>query len=147
MADANIEMEIIMKSLVLAVGLSTPLFLLPAFGFANTNPPSAQAPREIMVGVNEAYIPGGFDSTSEAYVVVSGVYQNGCYSWSRAEVNHTDAFHHEIKTFANVNPGMCIMVFVPYQKEVRLGQLASGEHTLRFLGGDGTYLEKSFKVE
>lgn len=136
-----------MKSLVLALGLSVPLFLSPTFGLANPNPPSAQAPREVMVGVNEAFIPGGFDSTSEAYVVVSGVYQNGCYSWSRAEVTHTDTHHHEIRTFANVSPGMCIMVFVPYQKEVRLGQLASGDHTLRFLGGDGTYLEKSFTVE
>jgi len=39
------------------------------------------------------------------------------------------------------------MVLVPFTKEIRLGKLQTGKHALRFLNGDGTYLEKSLVVE
>jgi hypothetical protein len=39
------------------------------------------------------------------------------------------------------------MVLIPFQKDVRLGQLPTGKHILKFLNGDGTYLEKSLVVE
>ncbi len=97
--------------------------------------------------INGAYIPAGFDSTSDTYVVVNGVFQNGCYKWKRSEVADKDTFTHEVKSIASVSQGMCLMVLVPFQKEIRLGQMASGNHTIRFLNGDGTYLEKSMIVE
>jgi hypothetical protein len=103
--------------------------------------------KEMVVGVSDAFVPGGFDSNSDAYVVTSGVFPNGCYSWNRATVNSKDEYTHDIRAIANVSSGMCIMVFVPFTKEVRLGKLATGAHTLRFVGGDGTYLEKKLVVE
>ena len=103
--------------------------------------------REVSVGISGAYVPAGFDSTSDAYVVVNGVFPNGCYKWSRSERVSRDNYTHEIKNIATVTPGMCIMVLVPFQKEIRLGQMASGKHTLRFVNDDGTYLEKSMVVE
>lgn len=102
---------------------------------------------EVQVGINGVFVPGGFDSSSDAYVVVSGVFQNGCYKWSRAERSTRDQFNHEIRSIAQVTPGMCIMVLVPFQKEVRLGQLPAGKHNLKFVNGDGTYLEKTLLVE
>ncbi|MEK6628105.1 MAG: hypothetical protein AABY53_05725 [Bdellovibrionota bacterium] len=108
---------------------------------------STDAGREVQIGITGAFIPGGFDSNSEAYVIVSGVFQNGCYKWSRAETASRDLFNHDIISKAIVTPGMCIMVLVPFQKEVRLGKLATGKHSLRFLNGDGTYMEKSLIVE
>ena len=103
--------------------------------------------KEVQVGISDAYIPGGFDADADAYVVASGVFPNGCYRWSRAEVNNKDLYTHEIKSVANVEQGMCIMVLVPFTKEIRLGKLQTGKHALRFLNGDGTYLEKSLVVE
>jgi hypothetical protein len=103
--------------------------------------------KEVTVGINGAYIPAGFDSASDAYVVVNGVFQNGCYKWKRAEINNKDSFTHEVVSIASVSQGMCLMVLVPFQKEIRMGQMASGNHTIRFLNGDGTYLEKSMIVE
>lgn len=129
-----------MKTVFIAAALA-----LSAFA-ANASSPTQPA-REVMVGINEAFIPGGFDSTSDAYVVVSGIYNNGCYRWSRAEIDHKSTYEHEVRTFANVSPGMCLMVLVPYQKEVRLGTLSSGDHKVRFVNGDGTYLEKNFQIE
>lgn len=105
------------------------------------------APREVMIGVSDAYIPSGFDSNSDAYVVVSGMFPNGCYRWSKAEVSHAGKTVHEVRSFANVQPGMCLMVLVPFNREVQLGQLDSGKHTVRFLNGDGTYLEKQVVIE
>ncbi len=110
---------------------------------------AAQTPaeKEVQIGISGAFVPGGFDSGSDAYVVVNGVFQNGCYRWSRADVNNVDEFNHEIKSMATVTQGMCIMVLIPFQKDVRLGKLNSGKHNLKFLNGDGTYLEKTLVVE
>lgn len=103
--------------------------------------------KEVQVGLSGVYVPGGFDSSSDAFVVVNGIFPNGCYRWSRAEVTNVDDFTHEVKSMAAVSQGMCIMVLVPFQKEVRLGKFPSGSHTLRFANGDGTYFEKNLKVE
>ncbi len=103
--------------------------------------------KEVVVGINDAYVPGGFDSDSEAYVVTSGIFPNGCYTYKRAEVSHVDSYSHEIKSVASVSQGMCLMVLVPFTKEIKLGKLNSGKHTLKFLNGDGTYLEKTMTVE
>lgn len=108
-----------------------------------------QAPveKEVQIGINGVYVPGGFDTASDVFVVVNGIFQNGCYKWKRADVDHKDSFNHEIKSVASVSQGMCLMVLIPFQKEVRLGKFSAGKHTLRFENGDGTYLEKSLIVE
>lgn len=104
-------------------------------------------PREVVVGISDVFVPGGFDSESDAYVVASGIFPNGCYRWKNAQVTSTDKFHHEVKSTALVSQGMCLMVLIPFTKEVRLGKLESGDHQLKFINGDGTYLEKTLKVE
>lgn len=107
----------------------------------------AQQYKDVQIGISDAYIPGGFDSTADAYVVANGIFPNGCYRWKTAEVKHVDNFNHEIKSMATVSQGMCIMVLVPFTKEIKIGKLNSGKHALKFLNGDGTYLEKSLQVE
>lgn len=104
-------------------------------------------PREVQIGVSDVFVPGGFDSETDAYVVANGIFPNGCYRWKGADVSSVDKFNHEIRAKAMVSQGMCLMVLIPFTKEIRLGKLASGQHNLKFIGGDGTYLEKSLKVE
>jgi len=106
-------------------------------------PPS----RDVEIMISDAFVPGGFDSDSDAYVVASGIFPNGCYTWKQAVVTDRDSFNHDIKSVASVSQGMCLMVLVPFTKEIKLGKLDTGKHTLRFLNGDGTYLEKSMTVE
>ncbi len=103
--------------------------------------------KEVAVGLSGVFVPGGFDSNSDAYVVANGVFPNGCYRWSRAETVARDTYTHEINSKAIVTQGMCIMVLVPFQKDIRLGKLAAGKHTLRFMNGDGTYFEKALQIE
>lgn len=103
--------------------------------------------RDVVVGVNDAYIPGGFDSDADSFVVVSGIFPNGCYRWKEGQVTDLDKKTHEIRSVASVSQGMCLMVLIPFSKEIRLGKLDSGLHTLRFINGDGTYLEKTLKIE
>jgi hypothetical protein len=103
--------------------------------------------RDVVIGISDAYIPGGFDSTADAYTVVSGLFPNSCYKWKTANVNHVDSFHHHVQSVATVTPGMCMMVMIPFTKNVDLGKLQSGTHTIRFLNGDGSYLEKTTQVE
>ncbi|MGE0171052.1 hypothetical protein [Nocardioides sp.] len=100
-----------------------------------------------MIGVNDAYIPGGFGSDSDAYVIVSGMFPNSCYRWNRADVKAVSTTVHEVRSIATVSQTMCLMVLVPYSKEVSLGRLQPGEHTLRFMNGDGTHFEKTLVVE
>ncbi len=125
------------------------LFIITALALTTTSyaADKKSSEKEVQIGISGAFVPGGFDSSSDAYVVVSGVFQNGCYKWSRADVTNVDTYNHEIKSMASVTQGMCIMVLVPFQKDIRLGQLATGQHKLKFLNGDGTYLEKTLAVE
>ncbi|OYZ13671.1 MAG: hypothetical protein B7Y39_17095 [Bdellovibrio sp. 28-41-41] len=108
---------------------------------------AAPARLTVQVGISGVYAPGGFDSSTDAYVVVNGVFQNGCYKWDRADVTKISEFNREVRSYASVSQGMCIMVLIPYQKEVRLGQLTTGKHSIKFLNGDGTYIEKNLVVE
>lgn len=110
---------------------------------ATPNPTS----KDVTIAVNDVFVPGGFDSTTDAYVVVSGIFPNGCYKWKGANLKDVSRFEHEVTSTAAVSQGMCIQVLVPFSKDIRLGKLDSGSHTLRFLSGDGTYLEKTLQVE
>lgn len=122
------------------------LFALSATHMARAED-ALPATREVSVGVNDVFVPGGFDSEADAYVVASGIFPNGCYRWKGAQVTNIDTYNHEVKSTATVSQGMCLMVLVPFTKEIRLGKLASGHHTLKFVNGDGTYLEKALNVE
>jgi hypothetical protein len=103
--------------------------------------------KDVMIGLNDVFVPGGFDSEADAFVVASGIFPNGCYKWKTANVKHVDTFNHEVQSVATVSQGMCIMVMIPFTKEIHLGKLASGAHNLKFLNGDGTYISKTLKVE
>jgi hypothetical protein len=120
---------------------------LAIFGFAGVASAQNLTVKEVAVSVTDAYIPSGFDSKSEAYVVVNGLFPNTCYALSEPKVDHKTATSHEIQTMAKVTPGICIRVFVPFNKEISLGYLATGKHNIKFLADDGTYFEKSLVIE
>lgn len=103
--------------------------------------------RDITVAINDVFIPGGFDTRADAYVVVSGLFPNSCYKWKQADIKHITAVEHEITATATVHQGMCLMMLIPFSKDVRLGMLSKGEHLLRFLSGDGTFLERQLVIE
>lgn len=103
--------------------------------------------KEIVVSIHDVYVPGGFSSESDAYIIVNGVFPNSCYRWDRARVHNAANNVHEIISVAKVTQGMCLQVLVPYSKEVRLGTLERGTHTLRFMNGDGTFFERSMEIE
>jgi hypothetical protein len=108
---------------------------------------TAPASKEVTIGLNEVYVPGGFSATTDVYVIASGLFPNSCYKWARAEVTNTTPLMHEVKSIATVSQTMCLMVMIPYTKEIKLGRLQTGDHTLRFVNGDGTYFEKTLTVE
>lgn len=100
-----------------------------------------------VVPVTDAYIPSGFDSGSDAFVVVNGLFPHTCYKLSSAKVEHVGPALHEVSTVANVTEGLCLTVMVPFSKEVQLGKLGVGEHKIHFMNGDGTYMEKRLVIE
>jgi hypothetical protein len=103
--------------------------------------------REQVVSINDAYIPSGFDSSSDAFVVINGLFPNSCYRFRDAKVEQVDANLYEVRAYAQVTEGLCLMVLVPFSKEVQLGRLAPGVHSIRFVNGDGTHWEKRLTVE
>ena len=109
--------------------------------------PGTDPDREVNIGVASVFVPSGFDSRSDVNVVASGLFPNTCYRWSRAEVTAKDQGIIEVYTKAKVHEGVCLMMLVPFTNEVALGHLGAGEHTVRFMGGDGTYLEKKIVIE
>lgn len=124
------------------------LLSIVAMGFVvSTQANAMPSTKDVVIAINDVFVPGGFDSQTDAYVVVSGIFPNGCYKWKGANVKHENATQHEITSVAEVTQGMCIQVLIPFTKDVRLGRLASGTHTLKFMSSDGTYLEKNMVVE
>lgn len=122
----------------LIVASATVMFLASA-AFANT--------REMVVNISDVYVPSGFDSSSETFVVVNGLFFNTCYSLKGTKVEHVGPSLHEVTTLANVKEGMCLGGITPFHKEVQLGRLAVGAHRIHFLNGDRTYLEKRLTIE
>lgn len=102
---------------------------------------------EKQIGVSDVYVPSNFDSRSEAFVVVNGFFPHSCYKLTEARVSHPRTNVHEIRIFAQVTEGLCLTVIVPFHKEVQIGKLAVGEHTLRFLSDDGTRMERKLTIE
>lgn len=102
---------------------------------------------EKQVGISDVYVPSNFDSRSEAFVVVNGFFPHSCYKLTEAKVAHVRNNVHEIRVFADVTEGLCLTVIVPFHKEIQIGKLAVGEHTLRFLSEDGTRMEKKLTIE
>lgn len=117
-------------------------FLVTASAYSATRAVSNRA----VVNINSVTIPSGFDNSSPT-AVISGIFPNSCYSWDKAEVTNVDRMTHEVRSYANIRQGMCLMVLIPFSEEVSLGKFDRGEHILRFHNGDGTYLEKKLSVE
>lgn len=103
--------------------------------------------KDVQVGFSDAYIPSGFDSNSDAFIVANGIFPNGCYRWKEANVTHISETNHEVRATASVSQGMCLMVLVPFSKEIRLGKLSVGSHFIRLMNGDGTFIEKKINIE
>jgi hypothetical protein len=118
------------------------LFALPAATFAADGDV-----HEKQVGVSDVYVPSNFDSRSEAFVVVNGFFPHSCYKLTEAKVAHVRDNVHEIRLYAEVTEGLCLTVIVPFHKEIQIGKLSVGEHTLRFLSEDGTRMEKKVTIE
>jgi hypothetical protein len=79
--------------------------------------------REVVVSVSDAYLPSGFDSSYDAYVVVSGLFPNSCYRLKETRTEHIGPALHEVSTYATVTEGLCLMVLLPFNKEASLGKL------------------------
>jgi len=103
--------------------------------------------REKVVGINDVYIPSGFDSRSDAFIVANGWFPHSCYKLKGAEVEHVGTALHQVTIKANVTEGLCLTVIIPFHKEVQLGKLAVGDHSIRMMNGDGTYMEKHLTIE
>ena len=104
--------------------------------------------KDVLINIHDVILPAGFDAESDVVVIESGVFPNSCYSWKEASVmNDKSAGLVEVRSTARVSQGMCLMVMVPFNKEVNLGRLGQGEHKVRFLNGDGTFIEKLIKIE
>ncbi len=124
------------------------LLSVVALGFAvNSEASNLPVTKDVVIAINDVFVPGGFDSQADAYVVVSGIFPNGCYKWKGAGIKDTSTTEHEITSVASVTQGMCLQVLIPFSKDVRLGKLTSGTHTLKFMSSDGTYMEKQLVVE
>ncbi|MBS1984992.1 MAG: hypothetical protein JST16_12555 [Bdellovibrionales bacterium] len=125
--------------------LKTALVLTCGWGLAASAAPQPPA-KEVTVNISSAFLPSGQDF-SDPSAVISGMFPNSCYAWSRADITHVTDTLHEIRGIASVRQGMCLMVLVPFSEEVHIGKLVRGTHTLRFVNGDGTYQEKQINVD
>jgi hypothetical protein len=104
--------------------------------------------KEVTVSVNDVFVSDSVESIREVKIVASGVFSNSCYRWSRADITNISETTHIVQAKAWVTTGApCLTVLVPYSREVNLGYLSKGEHTLRFVGRDETFFDRKFQVQ
>ncbi|MCB0411816.1 MAG: hypothetical protein KDD22_04780 [Bdellovibrionales bacterium] len=128
--------------------LSASVALLALCNTAGAADQGRPTQKEVVVAVSDVYIPGGFDSETDVYVIVSGMFPNSCYNWAGADIDMKQQESLvQVTSKATVSQGMCLTVLVPYTKEVRIGKLNSGKYTLRFPSPDGTYFDRELVVE
>ena len=107
-----------------------------------------QITKEVTITINDAFVPATVDHGADAKIVLIGFFPNSCYRWSKAEVSDIRPMFHQVRAIATVSINrMCLMMLVPFNKEVNLGKLAPGEHTLRFISGDDTFFERTMVVQ
>jgi hypothetical protein len=102
--------------------------------------------KETQVNVSDVYIQRSRGVVEAQELLLTGLFPNGCYKWVRADVKHETDYIHEVRAIGKVTQGMCIMVMVPFTKEVDLGVLKEGTHTVRVMNADGTSIEKQFEL-
>ncbi len=102
---------------------------------------------ETAISISEVFVPEGLNSKMDSYVVIAGIYPNGCYSWKRSDVVSRGLYNHIIRPIADVTQAYCIMVLVPFVQPVQLGRLSPGSHHLLFLNADGSYLQRTLEIE
>jgi len=135
----------LMKSILLTIP-----FALAVSAYSLPKVPMGE-PRTVeqVLNISNVFVSDKMDK-EDASVVVSGHFPNSCYSWSRATVNENaderSESAHVIRTYANVQQGMCLMVLTPFTKEIELGALSNGEHTVKVMNGDGTYQQLTIDV-
>jgi len=103
--------------------------------------------KDVVITIHDVLVPERVEKGTDAKIVISGMFPNTCYSWSHPEVVTPNPMNHLIRAHAIVTQTMCLMVLVPFSKEVNLGKLAPGSHTLRFVNGDDTYFERTLDAE
>ena len=102
---------------------------------------------ETAISISEVFVPEGQNSKMDSYVVIAGIYPNGCYSWKRSDIVSRGLYNHIIRPIADVTQDYCIMVLVPFSEPVQLGRLSPGRHHLFFLNSNGSYLQRTLKIE
>lgn len=103
--------------------------------------------KELSVNFSSIYVDKSADPGETVMVLTSGFYPNACYAWERSQVTHPDAFTHEVRGFAAVTQDICTMQIVPFQQNIKIGQLQPGVHKIKVINGDGTSFIKEVTVD
>lgn len=103
--------------------------------------------KEVVMPILGVMVPSDVKSQEPVRIVVNGMFPNPCYQWYTAKIGHEDTYTHVVQIIAKVKPVMCIQVMVPFTKEISLGKLEVGSHTLKFPSSDGTSFEKTLVVK
>jgi hypothetical protein len=85
----------------------------------------------VPVGVQDIFVPKGFDDNDQTVVVLDGYLPNSCYQIDSV-VQTIDEVTKiiSLQQMARVYPGPCLMALVPFSSEVKLGILSMGDYRI-----------------
>jgi hypothetical protein len=129
MTSANVKLNRVIILALLLVGTS---FLMSRSVKAEDNKDTVQAPVQVSVPLENAYIPGGFDSNDRAQVVVEGHFPNTCYRQG-PYLKNLDAKSNvlSINQTAFQYKGMCLMMLVPFTETVQVGIMGANSYKVK----------------
>ncbi len=122
--------------------------LLALVSLASLATTAAAAEKEVSIPITDVFLPEVAERNTDVKAVLIGMFPNSCYRWSQAVVTETNEMVHQINAKALVTTEtMCLMMLVPYHKEINLGRLEPGEHSFRIINADDTFFEKKLTVK
>lgn len=92
----------------------------------------ASTPEEILVPIDDIYVPTGFDSNDNSEVIISGYLPNLCHKAPAAKteiVGNTINIKLTALKYHSSNP-MCPEVVVPFLETVKMGLLDKGDYKI-----------------
>tara|TARA_Y100001935_G_C17281084_1_gene497534 strand:- start:350 stop:757 length:408 start_codon:yes stop_codon:yes gene_type:complete len=106
-----------------------------------------EAEETVEIGIAEFLIPDDLKSSEDALILIrSTTPPGGCRKWAGYSVTHMSDFVHSMKAFSTFK-NQCFSQMAFFVKEVDMGQLKPGTHTIKYLNSHGDPSEVIFYVD
>ncbi|MGZ3723464.1 MAG: hypothetical protein ACXVA9_11065 [Bdellovibrionales bacterium] len=107
---------------------------------------NAQGPRTVNLGIAHIVVPDNLGAKEIVVVAAGNLPPNGCQRWDSYSINHESAYVHVLSARAKFKE-FCAGTIWPFAREINLGNLEPGVHTIKYMDENLQAAEFTFEVK